>query len=127
MNEHRLSCKVYYEDTDCLGMVYHANYLKYMERGRSEFVGAQGIAIEEWNRSGYHFVVYRMGITFKQAARLGERLLVISRFQLDTPYRGRFIQRVERDGETIVDADVEIVCLNDQQSLRELPPAARGW
>ncbi|MFL5800449.1 MAG: thioesterase, partial [Roseiflexaceae bacterium] len=47
--EHRVAYKVYYEDTDCLGVVYYANYLKYLERGRTEFVGAQGRDIRDWN------------------------------------------------------------------------------
>src|SRR5947207_11745337 len=45
--EHRVAYKVYYEDTDCLGVVYYANYLKYLERGRTEFVGAQGRDIRD--------------------------------------------------------------------------------
>jgi acyl-CoA thioester hydrolase len=57
--EHRLICKVYYEDTDALGVVYHANYLKYMERARSEYVELFGKPIWEWNRLGYYIVVMR--------------------------------------------------------------------
>lgn len=119
--ENRLSCKVYYEDTDCLGMVYHANYLKYMERGRSEFVDALGKPIGEWNRNGYNFVVYTMNIRFRKAANLGDNLDVVTRFRLTTPFRGLFQQRVERSGEVIIEADVEVVCLDATLRIREFP------
>lgn len=119
--DHRLPVKVYYEDTDCLGMVYHANYLKYMERGRTEYVAGFGRSIQDLNRAGYNIVVYKMGITFKRAATLGDELEVVSTFSLPSPYRGLFKQRVERGGELVVEADVELACLDERGGLREFP------
>ena len=124
--EHRLICKVYYEDTDALGVVYHANYLKYMERARSEYVERFGKPIWEWNRLGYYIVVYAMNIRFKRAAQLGDTLEVVSAFSLQSPYRGLFKQRVERDGQVYVEADVELACLDPQRNLREFPPEFRS-
>ncbi|WP_448540089.1 YbgC/FadM family acyl-CoA thioesterase [Roseiflexus sp.] len=124
--EHRLICKVYYEDTDALGVVYHANYLKYMERARSEYVELFGKPIWEWNRLGYYIVVYAMNIRFKRAAQLGDTLEVVSAFSLQSPYRGLFRQRVERDGQVCVEADVELACLDPQRNLREFPPEFRS-
>ncbi|MBO9321486.1 MAG: YbgC/FadM family acyl-CoA thioesterase [Roseiflexus sp.] len=119
-------CKVYYEDTDALGVVYHANYLKYMERARSEYVELFGKPIWEWNRLGYYIVVYAMNIRFKRAAQLGDTLEVVSAFSLQSPYRGLFRQRVERDGQVCVEADVELACLDPQRNLREFPPEFRS-
>ncbi len=119
--EHRLDCKVYYEDTDCLGMVYHANYLKYLERGRSEFVGARSRPIQDWNAAGYLVAVYTMNIAFKRAAALGDLLTVHTAFGLVSAYRGRFLQRITRGAELIVSAEVEVVCLDDRQRLRMFP------
>jgi len=124
--EHRLICKVYYEDTDALGVVYHANYLKYMERARSEYVELFGKPIWEWNRLGYYIVVYAMNIRFKRAAQLGDTLEIVSAFSLQSPYRGLFRQRVERDGQVYVEADVELTCLDPQRNLREFPPEFRS-
>ncbi|WP_296752443.1 YbgC/FadM family acyl-CoA thioesterase [Roseiflexus sp.] len=124
--EHRLICKVYYEDTDALGVVYHANYLKYMERARSEYVELFGKPIWEWNRLGYYIVVYAMNIRFKRAAQLGDTLEVVSTFSLQSPYRGLFRQRVEREGQVCVEADVELACLDPQRNLREFPPEFRS-
>jgi len=119
--EHRVSYKVYYEDTDSLGVVYYANYLKYLERGRTEYVGSLGRDIRDWNAEGYYFVVYAMTIRFRKPAELGDRIEVVSTFELPSAFRGLFRQRVERDGETLVEADVEIVCLDRARSLREFP------
>lgn len=120
--EHRVAYKVYYEDTDSLGVVYYANYLKYLERGRTEWVGAQGRPIEAWNRDGYNFVVYALSMKFKQAARLGDIFEVVTSVQMSSTYRARFVQRVECRGVVLVEADVDIVCLGGDQQLREFPP-----
>ena len=119
--EHRVAYKVYYEDTDSLGVVYYANYLKYLERGRTEFVGAQGRDIRDWNADGFYFVVYAMNIRFRKPAELGDQIEVVSTFSLQSAYRGLFRQRVERAGETLVDAEVEIVCLDRARQIREFP------
>ncbi len=123
--EHRISFKVYYEDTDALGMVYHANYLKYMERGRTETVGAMGREIRDWNADGYYFVVYTMNIRFRKPAELGDVIDVVSAYSLPSPYRSLFRQRVERGGELLVEADVEVVCLGPSRVIREFPAEMR--
>lgn len=119
--EHRVAYKVYYEDTDSLGLVYYANYLKFLERGRTEFVGARGRPIQDWNRDGYNFVVYELSMKFKRPGRLGDLLEVVSSFKLGSAYRGRFSQRLECRGELLVQAEVDVVCLDAQQQLRRFP------
>jgi acyl-CoA thioester hydrolase len=120
--EHRVGYKVYYEDTDSLGVVYYANYLKYLERGRTEYVGSRGRPIQEWNRDGYYFVVYEVQMRFRRAAALGDVVEVVSTFQRTSAYRGRFSQRIECRGEVLVEAEVDVVCVDPQQQLREFPP-----
>jgi acyl-CoA thioester hydrolase len=122
--EHRVAYKVYYEDTDSLGVVYYANYLKYLERGRTEYVGQSGRDIRDWNADGYYFVVYAMTIHFRKPAELGDLVDVVSTFALQSPYRGLFRQRIERAGELLVDADVEIVCLSRARQIQEFPDLA---
>ncbi len=123
--EHRVSYKVYYEDTDSLGVVYYANYLKYLERGRTEFVGAQGRPIQDWNHDGFFFVVYALKMKFKRSATLGDLIEVVSSFRLSSAYRGRFSQRIECRGELMVEAEVDIVCVDQHQQLREFPQLER--
>lgn len=118
---HRVAYKVYYEDTDSIGVVYHANYLKFLERGRTEFVGARGRPIQDWNREGMFFVVYELSMKFRRSARLGDQIDVVSKFKLDSTYRGRFSQRIECGGKLLVQAEVDVVCVDGQQNLREFP------
>ncbi|MGB9634099.1 MAG: acyl-CoA thioesterase [Chloroflexaceae bacterium] len=120
--EHRVGYKVYYEDTDSLGVVYYANYLKYLERGRTEYVGSRGRPIQEWNRDGYYFVVYEVQMRFRRSAALGDTVEVVSTFQRTSAYRGRFSQRIECRGDVLVEAEVDVVCVDPQQQLREFPP-----
>jgi tol-pal system-associated acyl-CoA thioesterase len=124
--DHRVTYKVYYEDTDSLGVVYYANYLKYLERGRTEFVSQSGREIRAWNDDGYYFVVYAMNIRFRKPAELGDRVEVVSAFEMRTAYRGLFRQRVERAGELLVEAEVEIVCLDRARNLQEFPELFRS-
>ena len=116
-----MSYRIYYEDTDALGVVYYANYFKYFERGRTEAIEASGHSIAEWNRDGYLFVVHSVAATYKRPAMLGDRIDVVSSFTVVSPYRGRFAQRVERGGDVLVEGTVDCVCLDAQQNLREFP------
>jgi acyl-CoA thioester hydrolase len=118
---HRVSYKVYYEDTDSLGVVYYANYLKFLERGRTEFVGEFGRGIREWNADGYYFVVYAMTIRYRKPAELGDLIDVVTAYTLTSAYRALFKQRIERAGELLVEADVELVCLGPNRAVREFP------
>jgi len=124
--EHRVSYKVYYEDTDSLGMVYYANYLKYLERGRTEFVGQLGRDIRQWNADGYYFVVYGLTMHFRKPAELGDVFEVVSTCALQSAYRALFRQRIERDGQTLVEAEVEVVCLDRERRLCALPESIRA-
>jgi tol-pal system-associated acyl-CoA thioesterase len=120
-SEHRVTYKVYYEDTDSLGVVYYANYLKFLERGRSEFVGSRSRPIQEWNRDGYYFVVFELSMKFRRPGRLGDLLEVVSSFRLHSAYLVRFSQRLEWRGELLVEAEVDVVCVDAQQQLHEFP------
>lgn len=118
---HRVSFTVYYEDTDALGFVYHANYLKFFERGRSELVASRGRGVAEWNAAGVLIVVHSAQLTFKRPGRLGDRVDVVTDYATASRYRGRFTQRVERDGELLVEGFVDVACVNPAGDLLEIP------
>jgi len=124
--EHRVSFKVYYEDTDCLGVVYYANYLRFMERGRSEFLAAHGGSVQEWNARGIAVVVHSLSMTFRRPGRLGDLLDVISTFRVDSPYKGVFGQRIECAGTVLVKAEVVVACLDADQRLIAAPDELRA-
>lgn len=79
MNEHFYPLRVHFEDTDCTGVVYHANYLKFMERARSEWIDSLGIGADWRESAGVHFLVHSLRIQFMQPARLHDRIEVVSR------------------------------------------------
>lgn len=119
--QHRVSYRIYYEDTDCLGVVYYANYFKFAERGRTEMLAAHGRGVADWNRDGVLIVVHSVKAKFRKPAALGDTIDVVSTFTVDSRFRGTFHQRIERDGELLVTADVEVVCVSHDQQLIELP------
>lgn len=119
-----IEAKVYYEDTDALGTVYYANYLKYYERGRTELFGAHGHAVQDLNESGYYILVYRIDATFRRVARLGDRLRVITELKsFESPYRLNLEQTIYRADDLINRADVQLVCVDATGALQEFPAA----
>jgi tol-pal system-associated acyl-CoA thioesterase len=121
--EHRFGVRVYYEDTDCMGVVYHANYLRFLERARSEALAASGTTVVQWAERGIMFPVYSINATFRAPARLGDDLLIISHVKQTSPFRASFDQRVElKDGgKQLLKAQVEIVCCDLQGKLQRMP------
>ena len=121
-----IAIKVYYEDTDALGTVYYANYLRYYERGRTELFADHGHAVEDLNARGVNILVYHFEATFRRAGRLGDRLRVITEMQdSDSPYRIRLGQSIHRGDELINQAGVQLVCVDASGTLREFPDELR--
>jgi tol-pal system-associated acyl-CoA thioesterase len=121
--EHKIEVKVYYEDTDCLGIVYHANYLRFMERGRTEYYNSLGKPIWQLNEEGYNFVVFEMKIKFLKPAKLGDVCQVTTKVSEEkSQFRRKMLQRVESKGQLLVDAEVDIICLDKDRQLRTFPP-----
>lgn len=119
--EHRFDVKVYYEDTDSLGVVYYANYLRYLERARTELVAAEGKDIGQWNAEGFNFAVFEVRIRFLKPARLGDTLTVVTTNVGGTDFRRKLQQNIERDGEVVTEAKVDLVCLDEHMELTEFP------
>jgi tol-pal system-associated acyl-CoA thioesterase len=121
-----LDVKVYYEDTDSLGVVYHANYLRYFERGRTEMINELGRGIEAWNADGFNFAVVKMTINFHKPARLNDRCTVVTTVLSCGEFRMRLDQRLFRGEDLLTGAKVDLVCLDANLELRELPPEVAG-
>jgi acyl-CoA thioester hydrolase len=69
-----IEIRIYYEDTDCGGIVYYANYLKYFERARTHYLESRGLSVTELMKAGRVFVVVRAELDFRAPARYGDRL-----------------------------------------------------
>ncbi len=108
-----LPVRVYYEDTDAAGVVYYANYLRFMERARTEWLGALGFELAPLEREhGVAFAVHHVDVTYHQPARLGDRLDVSVALQACGRSRLVARQEVRRAGETLVEARVTLACLD---------------
>jgi acyl-CoA thioester hydrolase len=109
----RFPVRVYYEDTDAAGVVYYANYLKFMERARTEWLSSLGFELADLERLvGIVFVVHRVEIEYRRPARLGEALdATLTLIEL---HRARMVamQDVSRDDVVFTTARVTLACLD---------------
>ena len=122
--EHRLPVRIYYEDTDFTGVVYHGNYLRYFERGRSDFfrlVGVSHSALLD-RPDPAAFTITRIALEFRRAARIDDALLVRTTYDRVKGPRLFISQRITRGDELIATADVEAACIDMSGRARRPPP-----
>lgn len=123
---HRISVRVYYEDTDFSGVVYHASYLRFMERGRTELIRALGIEQRELfdGDAALGFAVRRMLIDFVKPAVMDDLLTVETRPTLARGATMELDQRVLRGEEVLVTAQVKVACVGGGKA-RRIPDVLR--
>jgi acyl-CoA thioester hydrolase len=108
----RWPVRIYYEDTDGGGVVYHANYLKFFERARTEWLRSLGYAQTELRtRDGVLFVVRTVQIKYAAPARFDEQLEVVTKIAELGRSRIVFDQRLQRGGDLLTAASVEVACV----------------
>ena len=122
---HRLEIKIYYEDTDAGGVVYYANYLRYFERARTEFFLDKGINVAEFHEKGYFFVVVSVDIQYKQPARLGEIIEVVTKVMETTNATITLKHHVVKRGMLLVESHVKLACINKNGKPQRLPADVR--
>ena len=120
---HRLHARIYYEDTDFTGLVYHANYLRYFERGRSDFLRLLGIGHAELHAQDAAFVIARMEIDFRRPARIDDALTVVTTYERMTAVRLDARQRIYRGDEFLCGAVVHAACIDLNGRPRRAPAA----
>ncbi len=121
-NEHRFALTVYFEDTDAYGIVYYANYLKFMERARSDFIRAVGVdQAAELRSTGSAYAVVEVDIRYRKPARLSEDLLVISTVDQVRASSVLIHQRVMRREEQLTDARVTAAFLDGEGRPKRQP------
>lgn len=122
---HRFPVRVYFEDTDLSGIVYHANYLRYMERARSDMLRLVGIDQRGTHEAGGGvYAVADLSIRFRRPARLDDDLLVVTRVLKVTAPAVRIHQRVMRGEEVLTDAEVLAAFISPDGRPRRQP---RAW
>jgi len=112
--EHRLPVRVYYEDTDFTGLVYHGTYVRYFERGRSDALRLMGVGHAELldGDQPMAFVVSKMSLDFLKPARIDDALVVHTRYEAIKGPRLLISQTISRGAEALCRAGVEAVCIH---------------
>jgi tol-pal system-associated acyl-CoA thioesterase len=126
MNEFIYPLRVHIEDTDYAGVVYHSNYLNFMERARSEWADHVGIGLPWQKQHGLLFPVHRVNIIFMKPARLHEKIEVVSSIVALKPASMIFEQylRLAEDKDKILcKAEIKIACTDEEMKPRTLPDA----
>ncbi|WP_158968871.1 tol-pal system-associated acyl-CoA thioesterase [Chachezhania sediminis] len=108
---HRFPVQVYYEDTDMAGIVYHANYLRYIERARSDWVSSLGLDQNAMRDDGLVFVVRRIEADYLAPARFEDRLEVVTELSSVSRVKMGLTQSVFRGEQLLFKAEVTAVCM----------------
>ena len=119
-----LPVTVFYEDTDAAGIVYHANYLRYAERARSEWLRSKGAPVNRLLElfDGY-FVVKSCSIDFRLPGKLGDQLIATAKIETSKGARMTMHQTIERDGTVLADLSIDIAFVGSNGRPRRIPAA----
>ena len=126
MSGHQLKIRVYYEDTDAAGIVYHASYLRFAERGRTEMLRAAGIEHAKiLAETGIAFAVTSMTINFKAPAKLDDLLSVRTRISGIRGASLQMEQEIYREDRLLTTIALSLACLDRRGKAARLPEAIR--
>lgn len=125
MSQHRFPVRIYYEDTDFSGNVYHAAYLKFLERGRTEFLREAGIHHSELVKEGIAFAVRSMNIDFIAPAHIDDLLTVITEPLEASGARLLLQQTILREDVLLTKADLTVVSIRTSGGPVRLPVSLR--
>ena len=117
-----------YEDTDAGGVVYYANYLRYMERGRNEYLRELGRSIGQYQEDGILFIVAEVNVKYRSPAVLDDDLVVETWISERRRSSVTFGQRITREGEgrILVEGAVKVACIGTNLKPRRMPEELRA-
>lgn len=119
---HQFSCRVYAEDTDMMGIVYHANYLRFFERARTEMIRESDLSLTTLAEYDCHFVISKVTLDYHYPAKLDDLLSVTSTITTKKRCSLAFYQNLfNQDGKLLCDASVEVACINAQMKPKRIP------
>ena len=122
MKHHSMNIRVYYEDTDLGGVVYYANYLRFIERARSEWIRGLGIdQIKMRDEDEAIFVVTKIKADYLSPARFDDKLTVDTKIKVVSPVRAYFYQNIFREEKVIFKAEVCVTCTSNSGKVLRLP------
>ncbi len=114
--KNELMIRVYYEDTDCGNVVYYANYLKYMERGRTELLRDNGVELAQFHSEGFVFAVVDAKLKYRSSARYNDLLRVSTRIKEQSAASVTFTSEVynSESNKLLVEGNVRLACINTE-------------
>jgi len=122
MKHHSMNIRVYYEDTDLGGVVYYANYLRFIERARSEWIREIGIdQIKMRDDEKIIFVVTKLKADYLVPANFDDVLTINTKIKVVSPVRTYFYQNIYREGELLFKAEVCVACTSTSGRVQRLP------
>lgn len=124
-NAFTLPLKVYYEDTDCMGVVYHANYLRFFERTRYDWFNQLKFDVPSWLAAGNKFLVKKIEIEYMAPARLGDHLVGLVKIHQLGRASITLMQEVLRDGAILCKGLVVLVCVDAEHRVSGISGALR--
>jgi len=120
---HTMDVHIYYEDTDCGGVVYYANYLRYMERARTEYLASRGYSVKKLMDEGTIFMVLRVEVDYKSPARYGDIIEIETWVRDVTRVTMMFehIMREKTSGRVFVVCRTKVVYVDKNGRPKRLP------
>ncbi|CEK10607.1 tol-pal system-associated acyl-CoA thioesterase [Legionella hackeliae] len=123
MNDHyRFDIRVYAEDTDMMGIVYHANYLRFFERARTEMIRASGLSLSALATYDCHFAINEVKLRYVAPARLDDWLTVVSKIDTKTSCSLVFEQNIyNQDNKLLCQGLIKVVCIDGRMKPKRIP------
>lgn len=117
-----LEIRIYYEDTDCGGVVYYANYLKYFERARTRYLEDRGLSVAELMKAGWLFVVVHAEVNYRTPARYGETLVIETLVSDMSPAAITFahVVRERQSGRVVVEGAARLAVTDGNGKVKRL-------
>lgn len=126
-NENIYSLRIHIEDTDCTGVVFHSNYLNFMERARSEWIDSLGFGVPWQKENELLFLIHSLNMQFLKPARVHERVEVVSSVKSIRPASIIFDQRLRLSAmpdKILCKAEIKLVCVDFDLHPKVLPEAS---
>jgi acyl-CoA thioester hydrolase len=119
-----MEVRIYYEDTDCGGVVYYANYLKFFERARTHYLETHGLSVSKLIQQGTEFRVTKAELAYRSAAVHGETLVVDTTVAADRRIAVTFSHRIrERTSQRlVVEGSATLVAVDSHGKIKRIPP-----
>jgi len=121
-----MEIRIYYEDTDCGGVVYYANYLKYFERARTQYLEERGLSVAGLRDHGTQFVVVHAELDYRSPARYGDTLVIETSLadRSQVSFTFAHVLRERASGRIVVEGSAKLVTVDDQLKVKRLDKAA---